>query len=390
MNSYLEIIQSFSKLGFTAFGGPIAHLAFFREEFVGRRQWLDEEEFADLVAFCQFLPGPASSQVAISLGYKRAGVTGGLLSFLSFSLPSVIFLILFAIGVSKLEGGLPPTILHSLKLVALAVVLHALWKMGNKILTSKSLLTISGLSAALLLFYPLPLLQVLVILVAACFGAVFYRNSINISEAQTTSASSKSSLIWASLFLALLLITPLFLSSHHWVEILYGFYYSGSLVFGGGHVVLPLLESTFVPPGWIERDLFLAGYGMAQAVPGPLFTFSAYLGAIIPALYNPWLGGFLCLVSIYLPSFFLIFGLLPQWEGLRSNRTSKAALKAVNAAVVGLLLSAMYQPMFVSTIHSAQDFALLLLLYILLAVWNLPGWFLILGSGSVAWYLHIL
>jgi len=390
VNSYLEIIQSFSKLGFTAFGGPIAHLAFFREEFVGRRQWLDEAEFADLVAFCQFLPGPASSQVAISLGYKRAGIAGGLLSFLSFSLPSVIFLILFAIGVSKLKGGLPPTILHSLKLVALAVVLHALWKMGNKILTSKSLFTIAGLSAALLLFYPFPLFQVLIILIAACFGATFYRNSVEISEVETRSGSGKSSLIWASLFLALLLITPLFLSSHHLVEILYGFYYSGSLVFGGGHVVLPLLESTFVPPGWIERDLFLAGYGMAQAVPGPLFTFSAYLGASIPALYNPWLGGFLCLFSIYLPSFFLIFGLLPQWERLRSNRTSKTALKAVNAAVVGLLLSAMYQPMFVSTIHSAQDFALLLLLYILLAVWKLPGWFLILGSGSVAWCLHIL
>lgn len=390
MNSYLEIIQSFSKLGFTAFGGPIAHLAFFREEFVGRRLWLDEEEFADLVAFCQFLPGPASSQVAISLGYKRAGITGGLLSFLSFSLPSVIFLILFAIGVSKLEGGLPPTILHSLKLVALAVVLHALWKMGNKILTGKSMITIAVLSAAVLLFYPFALLQVLIILAAACFGAVFYRHSIEIDVSENHSGAGKRSLIWGALFLLFLLVTPLFLSSHPWVEILYGFYYSGSLVFGGGHVVLPLLESTFVPPGWIERDLFLAGYGMAQAVPGPLFTFSAYLGASIPALKSPWLGGFLCLLAIYLPSFFLIFGLLPQWEKLRSNKVTKAALKAVNAAVVGLLLSAMYQPMFLSTIHTARDFALLLLLYILLAVWKLPGWFLILGSGTVAWCLHIL
>ncbi|MCC7547250.1 MAG: chromate efflux transporter [Burkholderiales bacterium] len=384
-SSLADIFLAFLKLGVTSFGGPVAHLAFFREEFVGRRRWLDEETYADLVALCQFLPGPASSQVGMSLGILRGGLPGALVAWLGFTMPSAILLILFAAGVKAFEGWLHTGVLDGLKIAAVAVVAQALWSMARSLCPDRTRAAFALLTAIGLLLWPGSLMQVVFLVLAAFAGWALIR----IEEASPAPplhvpVSRNSAIAALVLFAGLLVVLPLLAGAgtSQALALFDSFYRTGALVFGGGHVVLPLLESELVPPGWISADSFLAGYGAAQAVPGPLFTFAAYLGAVMQPQLGGWLGGMLCLVAVFLPSLLLVIGVLPFWHRLRGNASVRKALAGVNAAVVGLLLVALYDPAWVSAVRSAQEFALALAAFLLLAVFRLSPWLVVLLSAA--------
>jgi chromate transporter len=390
--SALEVLRVATRLGLTSFGGPIAHLGYFHAEYVERRRWLDAQTYADLVALCQFLPGPASSQVGIAVGIFRAGVLGGLASWLGFTLPSALALVAFAYGLQAL-GGTDAGWLHGLKVVAVAVVAQAVWGMAKTLTPDRPRATIAVLAAIAMLAWPTAIGQVLILAVA---GLLYHRmtligwQEVPASPGQTSSQMrmpiSRHLAVGAwVLFVGLLVGLPLLrhLAPSQPVAVFDSFFRVGSLVFGGGHVVLPLIQAEVVPPGWVTNEQFVAGYGAAQAVPGPLFTFAAYLGAVMHPWPNGWAGATLALVAIFLPSFLLIIGGLPLWNLLRAQSGFQAALRGINAAVVGLLLAALYQPVFTSAIHAQADFALGLADFLLLMFWKWPPW-LVVGFSALA------
>ncbi|RZT24239.1 chromate transporter [Fictibacillus sp. BK138] len=376
----LEILLVSTRLGLTSFGGPIAHLGYFHEEYVRKRKWLDEKSYADLVALCQFLPGPASSQVGIGIGVMRGGVLGGIISFIGFTLPSVIALILFALVLEGLNISNLSWI-HGLKIVAVAVVAHAILGMAEKLTPDLKRKTIALLALVVTLLWQTAFSQVGVIFVAGLLGFLLYRQQAESEDTEFKFPVSRTfAVICLTLFFGLLILLPIIreATSISWIAFFDSFYRSGSLVFGGGHVVLPLLEREFVPTDWISEEAFLAGYGAAQAVPGPLFTFAAYLGAVM----NGWQGGLLATFAIFLPAFLLILGTLPFWNMLRRNPKIKGALMGVNAAVVGILISAFYKPIWTSTILKPIDFAFAAVLFSMLVYWKLPPWIIVV-TGAI-------
>lgn len=385
-----SVFRIFLRLGLTSFGGPIAHLAYFRDEFVTRRRWLSERSYADLVALCQFLPGPASSQAGMALGLSRAGYAGALAAWAGFTLPSAIALILLSLGIASHEDVIPRGALHGLKVVAVAVVAQAVWGMARTLCPDAVRVTFMAIAAGLVLLIPSVWGQVGVIAAAAVGGLLLLQPAqAGSHDALPVTVGRRAGLAWLALFLALLVGLPLLAAAvpGHATAMIDAFYRAGSLVFGGGHVVLPLLQAEVVPPGWVGGDRFLAGYGAAQAVPGPLFTFAAFLGASMNAAPTGWLGGLVCLAAIFAPSFLLVAGALPFWERLRRNARAQAALAGVNAAVVGLLLAALYRPVWTSAIHQPRDLGLALLALAALMAWKLPPWLVVVGcalAGAIA------
>ncbi|QHE61466.1 chromate efflux transporter [Rossellomorea vietnamensis] len=379
LKTLLEILIISTRLGFTSFGGPVAHLGYFHEEYVRRRKWMDEKSYADLVALCQFLPGPASSQVGMGIGIMRAGVLGGMVSFLGFTLPSVVALVLFALFLQRL-GVTDAGWIHGLKIVAVAVVGHAILGMAQKLTPDLKRKAIALFALVVILMWQTAFSQVVVILLSALIGFLLYKHHSSDQEARVKiPISRRLAVICLSIFFGLLILLPIIreATTLEWVALFDSFYRSGALVFGGGHVVLPLLEREFVPTGWLTEEQFLAGYGAAQAVPGPLFTFAAYIGAVI----NGWKGGMLATVAIFLPAFLLITGALPFWDSLRQNPKIKGALMGVNAAVVGILIAAFYHPIWTSSILAPVDFALAAILFSMLVFWKLPPWMVVVTGA---------
>lgn len=387
MGKLWEVLLVATRLGLTSFGGPIAHIGYFRDEYVVRRKWLTEERFGELVALCQFLPGPASSQLGIAIGMGRAGMGGGLAAWLGFTLPSAVALILFAYGVHAFNGEASDW-LRGLKIVAVAVVALALWGMGKSLAPDRPRIAIAVLATAAVLVTGGIGAQLAVIAGGAALGLMLLRPPE--VEAESATGRRKGTLVAAAalaVFFALLLALPVAsrLIDGPIPAMVDSFYRSGSLVFGGGHVVLPLLEAEVAPPGWVTKDEFIAGYGAAQAVPGPLFTFSSYLGTVMETTSPRWLGGLVALGAIFAPSFLLVTGVLPFWELLRGFRRVRQALMGVNAAVVGLLLAALYDPVWTSAIAGPEDFALAAAAFALLAFWKAPPWLVVaLAAGAGA------
>ncbi len=378
--SFLEVLTVALRLGLTSFGGPIAHLGYFRDEYVVRRKWLDEKSYADLVALCQFLPGPASSQVGMAIGILRAGLPGALAAWLGFTLPSALLLVAFAFGVDAIGTSASAGWLHGLKVVAVAVVAQAVWGMAKTLCPDRQRATLAIAAAIVTLGWPSAAGQLISIIAAGLAGCCLLAPTVVSSPAAATFPVSKRAAIFAWLiFFTLLIGLPALraLASNHWLDVVDSFFRVGSLVFGGGHVVLPLLQTQVVGPGWLTNEQFVAGYGATQAVPGPLFTFSAYLGAAM----HGWGGAGLTLTAIFLPSFLLVVGALPFWDLLRANGKFQSALSGINAAVVGLLLAALYNPVWTSAIHSPGDFALGLAGFGLLMYWKWPPWIVVVLSA---------
>ena len=382
-----EVFAAFLKLGLTSFGGPVAHLGYFREEFVGRRNWLDERAYADLVALCQFLPGPASSQVALAIGLGRARFAGAVAAWAGFTLPSAIALTLFAYGASAGAASLGAGWLHGVKAVAAAVVAMATLNMARTLAPDRPRATLAVVAAAVALASPPQWGQIAAMALGAVFGLAFGPWDERAGESSTPPlrVDRRVGAIALVLFFALLIVLPVLArtTASHAVALIDAFYRTGALVFGGGHVVLPLLQAAVTPPGWIGDDLFLAGYGAAQAVPGPLFSFAAYLGAAMARPPNGVVGAAICLVAIYLPSFLLIIGVLPFWGALANAPRARAALSGVNASVVGLLIAALYRPVWTAGVTNAGDFCLAIAAFLLLFSWRAPPWLVVL-LGALA------
>lgn len=373
--SPLEVLLAFLKLGVTSFGGPVAHIGYFRDEFVARRRWLDEATYADLVALCQFLPGPASSQVGFSIGLLRAGYWGGLAAWVGFTLPSAIALVLFASGAAALGGPAGTGVLHGLKLVAVAIIAQAVWGMARTLCPDRQRASIAVVATLVVLSSASSAGQIGAIALGGVAGFWLCRDGAPPSMHKVAVPVSKAAGAAAlAAFLLLLAGLPLLGSVAHsqGVALFDAFYRSGALVFGGGHVVLPLLRSAFVAPGWVSDDTFLAGYGAAQAVPGPLFTFAAYLGAVVATAPNGLAGAALGLVGIFLPGMLILVGTLPFWDTFRKRAGAQAVMRGVNAAVVGLLGAALYAPVWTSSVRSAPDFGLALAGFVLLTAWRAP------------------
>lgn len=375
----------FTRLGLTSFGGPVAHLGYFRAEFVTRRRWLDDRTYADLVALCQFLPGPASSQVGIAVGLSRAGYLGGLAAWSGFTLPSAIALVAFAYGVTALGNVSGVGWIHGLKVAAVAVVANAVLGMMRTLTPDKARATLAIAATAIALAAPSVWGQIGAIVLGAVIGLWLLRTAAPQDHvSMALKLGRRAGAVFLVVFLLFLVGLPLLATAmrSHGVNVFDAFYRAGSLVFGGGHVVLPLLQASVVPPGWVSNDDFLAGYGAAQAVPGPLFTFAAYLGAVMGPSPNGWVGAALCLAGIFLPSFLLVFGVLPFWDDLRRKPLAQAALRGVNAAVVGLLLAALYNPVWTAGITNAGDFALAAAGFLLLFMWQTPPWLVVILSAG--------
>ncbi|MGM0857664.1 MAG: chromate efflux transporter [Pseudomonadota bacterium] len=370
-----EVFKAFLMLGLTSFGGPVAHLGYFRTEFVARRQWLSETAYADLVALCQFLPGPASSQVGFALGLMRGGPWGAAMAWLAFTLPSAIVLVLFAFGAAVLEGPIASGIIHGLKVVAVAIIAHAVWGMARNLCPDHTRAGIALAAVFAVVAVSGPLGQVAAITLGGLAGLVLCRDSAASSSSAPLSfpVSRRAGVVALGLFGGLLVLLPLLAGITDWLDVVDAFYRSGALVFGGGHVVLPLLEAEVVQSGWVSAEEFLTGYGAAQAIPGPLFTFSAYLGALIPA-GGSLLMAAVALLAIFLPGFLLLVGILPFWNRFRQWQWAQALMRGANAAVVGILAAALYQPVWTSAIIGAEEFALALTGFLLLSVWKLPAW----------------
>ncbi|WP_101102101.1 chromate efflux transporter [Macromonas bipunctata] len=368
------MLCAFFKLGLTSFGGPVAHLGYFRSEFVERRKWLDDKSYSDLVALCQFLPGPASSQVGMALGLGRAGWWGALAAWLGFTLPSAIALMWFAFGVLNWAGWVFSGVVHGLKVVAVAVVAQAVSGMAKSLCPDRLRAGIAVGAALLVLMLPSAWAQLLAI---GCGGLIAWRwlawQHLPTVQHRSYGVGRTTGAILLGLFALLLFILPVLagLAQSQWVRVVADFYQAGSLVFGGGHVVLPMLQTTVVPAGSVSNDVFLAGYGAAQAVPGPLFTFAAFLGSAMPSPLGGWVGGTVLLLAIFLPSFLLVAGALPYWEDLRQRDGIQRAMGGINAAVVGILGAALYDPVWTSAIHNKPDFALALAAYGLLVLGKL-------------------
>ena len=401
-DSAWRVFLIFLRLGLISFGGPVAHIGYFRTEFVTRRHWLSDAAYAELVALCQFLPGPASSQVGLALGLRRAGYAGALAAWAGFTLPSAAALVALALGLARLNlhHPLAQGTLHGLMLAAVAVVAQALWGMGRTLCPDWPRRALALLTATLALLWPTPAGQVLLMAGAALLGVLFMRPTAAATHPPEAPParphlSARAGAAWLLLFLALLLGLPLLTEAARHahapallaaarpaLELVDAFYRTGALVFGGGHVVLPLLQAQVVPTGWVSADAFLAGYGAAQAVPGPLFTFAAFLGAARDQAPHGWAGGILGLLAIFAPAFLLLAGALPFWERLRHSPGARAALLAVNAAVVGLLLAAFVNPVLRHGITHPIDALLAALALLALLRWRLPPWAVVAACAA--------
>jgi chromate transporter len=388
----LKIFLTFLVLGATAFGGPVAHFGYFRTEFVDRRRWIDERGFADLVSLCQFLPGPASSQTGIAIGMIQRGWAGGFAAWLGFTTPAAIIMIGLGFGLSFAQTAAGQGVIHGLKLAAVAVVANALWGMARSACGSPLKASFAAAACVAILFAGSAWFQVAVIALAAIAGSLLIRDEPAKIEVPDTRTGGR--MIGAALFVVFLLLLfglPLLVkaSASGNLEAFASFYRVGSLVFGGGHVVLPLLEAELVPTGWMSTDAFLAGYGAAQAIPGPMFALTGYLGNVI----NPgggylggWTGGLIAIVAVFLPSFLLLGAALPYWDSLRSRGRIRCALSGVNAAVVGLLLAVLYSPVWTSTVEDTSDFATVVIAAVLLAMWRLPSWLVVMLAAIAGFF----
>ena len=390
--SAFEVLRVFLGLGLTSFGGPVAHLGYFREAFVVRRQWLGERAYADLVALCQFLPGPASSQVGMAIGLMRAGYAGMAAAWLAFTLPSALLLVAFAYGAGTLEAVAGTGWIDGLKAAAVAVVAHAVLGMARSLTPDRERATIAVAAMIGAMLIPGALGQVAVIVAGGLVGLVWLRpegDTGHEHEALAAGVGRRTALLCLAAFFALLGLLPLLAtaSGDAVLRLIDGFYRAGALVFGGGHVVLPLLQAEVVGPGLVERDAFLAGYGAAQAVPGPLFSFAAYLGAVMTEPPTGLFGATLALLAIFLPSALLVVGGLPFWDALRGSPTARRALFGVNAAVVGLLAAALYDPVFTAGVTSPLHMAVAAASFVALANWQLPAWLVVIAAGFLGFLL---
>jgi chromate transporter len=379
-----EVLRVFFKLGVSSFGGPIAHIGYFREEFVVRRRWLDEQAFVDLVALCQFLPGPASSQTGFSIGLIRAGYAGALAAWTGFTLPSAIIMVLFAYGAGAVGGSLGTGLLHGLKLVAVAIVAQAVWGMARTLCPDRQRASIAALSALIILFSISSIAQIGAIALGGILGLWLCRGAPPPAEGHIhMPVSRRAGLVALTAFFVLLAGLPIaqHLTHSSGVARFDAFYRSGALVFGGGHVVLPLLREAFVTPGWVSDDTFLAGYGAAQAVPGPLFTFAAYLGFVVQPSPHGLPGAALGLFGIFLPGMLILVGALPFWDSFRKRESAQAVMRGVNAAVVGLLGAALYNPLWTTSVKTPGDFGIALVGFVLLTAWRAPPLVVVIVSA---------
>ena len=391
--SAAEVFAVFLRLGLTCFGGPIAHLGYFHEEFVVRRKWLDEKTYVDLVALCQFLPGPASSQVGFSVGLLRAGYLGAFAAWTGFTLPSAVALVLFAYGAGALTGTIGAGLLHGLRLVAVAIVAQAIWGMARTLCPDRERATIAVIAALIILFSSSAAAQIGAIVLGGVAGLLLCRGAPATASSPMVMPISRAAGIAAlSVFVILLGGLPILgnVTASSGIALFDAFYRAGALVFGGGHVVLPLLREAFVAPGWVSDDTFLAGYGAAQAVPGPLFTFSAYLGAVVSPNPHGLAGAAIGLIGIFLPGMLVLLGTLPFWDSFRKREDAQAAMRGINAAVVGLLGAALYNPLWVTSVKTPGDFGLALVGFILLTVWRTPPLLAVvicaLGGAALAYF----
>ncbi|QEY52067.1 chromate efflux transporter [Legionella longbeachae] len=377
----------FLKLGCICFGGPVAHIGYFRHEFVNRLKWLSDHAYADLVALCQFLPGPASSQVGIALGLSKGGIRGAIAAWLGFTLPSALLMVSFGLLFIKLGIHDNAPWLHGLKVVAVAVVAQAIWGMSVSLCPDKTRASLAVFACIGSSIIPYAAGQILMIIIGGIFGLLFLHPNQSLPTSELVINISKRTGIFLLISFIMLLIFLPILSSYtinYPLQLFDAFYRSGSLVFGGGHVVLPLLQAKVVPNGWVDNSLFLAGYGAAQALPGPLFTFAAFLGAVSTNVPHGWLGALIALVAIFLPSFLLIVGTLPLWENLRQHPSMQRAILGINASVVGLLLTAFYQPVWSSAIFSLYDYLLAITAFLLLQFWRVPAWIVVLFCAIIS------
>lgn len=388
LSTLLEILLISTKLGLTSFGGPVAHLAYFKDEYVDRRKWLNDKTYADLIALCQFLPGPASSQVGISIGILRGGLLGGITSFLGFTLPSVIVLVIFALLYQNFSLG-DANFIHSLKIVAAAVVLHAVIGLGKKLTPDKSRMAIALVGAVIMLLYPSAWIQIFIILTAGLLGLKLFQDKAESKiEPFHVNISKKMGITSLLILVGTLIVLPILNNTinNSLLNIFDVFFRVGSLVFGGGHVVLPMIERELVPQGLLLANDFLAGYGMAQAVPGPLFTFSSYLGTMMEGIT----GAVVATIAIFLPSFLLIVAALPFLSELRKHASFQGILMGVNASVVGILLAAFYNPVIKSSIFGASDFALGIILFALLNIWKVPAWLIVILGVAGGYIINFI
>jgi chromate transporter len=384
--SAFTVFKVFLKLGFTSFGGPIAHLGYFREEFVNRRKWITDQAYADLVALCQFTPGPASSKVGIGIGLTQAGLPGAVAAWLAFTAPSALALILFGFGIVALGNRADLDWLHGLLVVAVPVVAQAIWGMARNLTPDAPRVTLAALAAVVVMIWPTPLGFIGAIVMGGLAGWLLLKANIDGEHVAIGANVSRAAGITAlALFFGLLVALPALRTafpSSQTLALLDSFYRAGALVFGGGNVVLPLLQAEVGPPGWVSNEAFFAGYGAAQAVPGPLFTFAAYLGTVSTVPPNGWIGALICLAGIFASSFLLVIGPLPFWDALRRFRPMRAALVGVNAAVVGMLLAFLYDPVWTNAIRSKADFGLALAGFVLLMFWKLPPWLVVVLTAA--------
>ncbi len=383
-----HIFTVFLTLGLTAFGGPVAHIGYFRTEFVERRKWIDGDQFQDLIALCQFLPGPMSTQVGIAIGMLRGRIPGGLAAWLGFTAPSAILMIGLGVGTNLFDSGLPVALVHGLKLAAVSIIAWALWLMGRTACTSVIKIAFTVAACVIMLFTNLVWIQVGVIVAAAIAGRLLIKPEASVIGASDGVPFSRTfGMISAGILLGALVALPVIavFTNIAVVEVFSSFFRVGSLVFGGGHVVLPLLQAEVVPPGWVDSDTFLAGYGAAQALPGPLFTFAGYLGAVAtPGTENPggWVIGLVALFAVFTPSFLILTAALPYWQVLRAKPTLRTALAGVNAAVVGLLLAVFIDPVVTSSVLAPSDVVIVLIGVALLAWKRIPVWLIVVLSAA--------
>ncbi|MCU1478157.1 MAG: Chromate transporter [Subtercola sp.] len=380
----LEVFRVFLKLGVTSFGGPIAHIGYFRDELIQRRKWLDDDEYADLVALSQFLPGPASSQVGFGMGLYRAGPAGAIAAFVGFTLPSAILLVAFAYGASLVHGVVGDGVLNGLKIVAVAIVAQAVWGMARTLTPDRQRAAIAVVATLLALLQTGAVGQIGALVIGAIAGLVFCRTAKNTTSSMIRFPVSRiAGVICLSLFIVFLAGLPVLASvtGSGAVELFDAFYRAGALVFGGGHVVLPLLQSGVVDTGWVTPDQFLTGYGAAQAVPGPLFTFAAYLGALSTTGPGGIAGAAIALIGVFLPGFLILIGVLPFWNAFRTRLWAQALMRGANAAVVGILAAALYDPVFTTAITGPGPFVLALVCFVLLISWRLPPWAVVIAGA---------
>lgn len=386
-----EVFRVFLRLGLESFGGPIAHLGYFREDLVARRRWVSDRAYADLVALCQFLPGPTSSQVGFALGWSRAGAWGAVAAFLGFTLPSALLMIGVALTATALDGPLGEGLMHGLKIVAVAIVAQAVLGMARSLCPDRERAAIAAGAVALLAILPGAFGMIGAILFGGCAGLALGRGTESSAEAPLNlGISRRMGAICLAAFAGLLIGLPLLAGVGSGFAVADKFYRAGALVFGGGHVVLPLLEAELVAPGWVSPSEFLAGYGAAQAMPGPLFAFASYLGALLEPGPNGLVGAALALIMIFLPGFLILLGALPFWEALRSRAWAQSLMQGANAAVVGILGAALYDPVFTSAVTEMRSFALALIGFVLLTAWRLAPWIVVILGALSGVGLHLL